>query len=254
MTKGVIRFFSWLLITLSAVQMSAQSGIEVVNIENPAVRAYMADSTYFVEPNYKVNIVRQYYDTRLYGDHLDRPSGKKVSWTTSTPAGDIQQVRVTVSESKDFSHPAVHYLDDVEKTTYEIKNLIPKRVYYYKVEEKRADGTVHRMAQGMFRTVGQVRMIEVEGARNVRDLGGWKSIYGATVRYGRLFRSANLDQIKQEGRHEFAGNMNVNAELDLRKESRLKESALGSDADFLLQPLPTKGGLYQNGRVLVKAI
>ncbi len=235
-----------------AVQVFAQSDIEVVNIENPAVQAYMADRTYSTEPDFKVVVVKQYYDTTRYGNYLDRPQGKKVEWTTVTAPEDIARVCISVSEYKDFSHAATHYTDSAHYTSYVIKNMIPNRMYYYKVEEILVDGKLNTVARGMFRTVGQVRMIEVERARNVRDLGGWTSMYGGTVRYGRLFRSANLDRIKDKGRHELVHNLNVVAELDLRGESRLKSSPLGEDQDFLRNPLPIKGSLATNGRVYAK--
>ncbi len=36
------------------------------------------------------------------------------------------------------------------------------------------------------------RVLELEGASNVRDLGGWPTADGRRVRFGRVFRSAAL--------------------------------------------------------------
>lgn len=219
---------------LASTSLFAQDEIEVVNIENPAVQAYMADSTYYKNSDFRVSVISKYYNKELYGPDLDRPQGKKVKWTPTTGAENISEVRITVSESKDYSSPFIHNPSSKSADSYEIKNCIPGRVYYYKVEEFLKDGSVTEVANGVFRTVGQVRMIQVLNAHNVRDIGGWMTLYGVPVKYGRLYRSGSLDAIKPAGRQDFAVNLNVGAELDLRSESRLKKSKLGDDKDLLV--------------------
>ena len=49
----------------------------------------------------------------------------------------------------------------------------------------------------MSETTDLPRTIELEGASNVRDLGGYRTKSGAHVRFGRVFRSARLSDITE---------------------------------------------------------
>ena len=42
---------------------------------------------------------------------------------------------------------------------------------------------------------GQVRMLNVDGVHNVRDIGGWKTEDGKRVKYGQIIRGGELDGI-----------------------------------------------------------
>ena len=226
----------FLLILAVALQVWAQDGIEVVNIENAALSAYMADSTYDYNDDGDYTVVTQYANRERYGTGLDRPAGKQLSWTPTTTADNIAEIRITVSEHSDFSDSITHIPSGNKATSYTIVNCLPNRIYYYKAEEIHMDSTTALLAQGVFRTVGQVRMIRVFGAHNVRDIGGWPTQFGVPVKYGRLYRSAHLDDVTEEGYHDFVENMNVTAELDLRglfrKEPHLKASRMGDKIDF----------------------
>jgi len=71
----------------------------------------------------------------------------------------------------------------------------------------------------------------------VRDIGGWPTSFGVPIRYGKLFRSAHLDEVTPEGYHDLVENLNVTAELDLRglfrREPHLKASRMGENIDFI---------------------
>lgn len=236
--------FAFALTALIATTAFAQTDIddiEVINIENKAVQDYMADKTYETNSNYAQTVINKYNKTAIYGKKLYWPNGKEVRWEPSTSAANIAEIRITVSENVDFTDSVTHNPDSKDVSSFVIRNTIPNRIYYYKVEEILNSGEVRYRTDGVFRTIGQVRMIQVRNCGNVRDLGGWPTQYGKPVKYGYLYRSASLDRITPEGRHDFAGNLNVGAELDLRSESRLKQSRLGSDKGLLV--LPHNAGL-----------
>lgn len=230
--KKLLSLLALLFVVLSAV---SQDNIEVVNIENPAVQAYMADSTYYYDDNYTHSVISNYNSEALYGSNRDWPAGKKVEWTLSVAASEVDNICIAVSEEPDYTN-AFTFFPDLNATFYTIRNLFPDCTYYYRVEEVHKDGSMTVLDNGVFRTEGQVRMVQVLNNRNVRDLGGWPTQYGVPVQYGVLYRSGSLDRMTQDGRHAFAENLGVMAELDLRGESRLKSSKLGEDADFMLLP------------------
>ena len=223
-----------LLLTLMLTcHVWAQDDIEVVNIEKPAVAAYMADTTYYHNTNVKYTVVTKYTTMKAQGERLDHPNGKKVVWTPTTTPDAIAEIRVTLSQNADYSD-SVTYHPAVKSKDYIIRNMLPQCTYYYKVEEIRKDNTVTVMADGRFRTVGQVRMIYVPGVSNMRDIGGWRSELPGNprIKYGRMYRSGHLERVTQEGKHLMATNLGVGAELDLRAESTLKESPLGPGVDY----------------------
>lgn len=230
-----MRKLTLILSFLLTLAVYAQHEVEVVCIENPAVYAYMADTdtTYVADTDFGHSVILKYKNNDLYGPNLDWPAGKYVEWKSETAPEEIDEIRITVSEHKNFRDSITHFPDTKADSSFVIRNTIPDRRYYYKVEEFTLDGRCQLLTKGSFKTVGQVRMIQVRGAHNVRDLGGWDTCFGVPIQYGYLYRSASLDAIKANGRHDFAYNLGVGAELDLRGESKLTSSKLGAECDFM---------------------
>ena len=239
------KIISFILALLMVLQLWGQDTIEVINIENQAVQDYMKDAkkTYEENPDYRVSVITTYNSAEKYGGDLDRPRGKLVQWIPSTTAVNIKEVRITVSENDDYIGASIFHPENKGDSSFLICNLLPDCIYFYKVEELQTNGTQTEMASGSFRTVGQVRMIQVPNSRNIRDLGGWPTQYGVPVKYGRLYRSGSLDRIKSEGRRVFVDDLNVLAELDLRHEVKHTSSFLGNDKDYLR----ISHGSYLNG-------
>lgn len=229
------KIISLILALLVVLQLWGQDTIEVVNIENQAVQDYMVDAkkTYEENPDYRVSVITTYNSAEKYGSNLDRPQGKLVQWIPSTTDINIKEVRITLSENNDYSDAFIFHPENKGDSSYVICNMLPNCIYFYKVEEFRTNGTMTEMVSGSFRTVGQVRMIQVPNSRNIRDLGGWPTQYGVPVKYGRLYRSGSLDRIKSEGRKVLVDDLNVLAELDLRHEVKHTSSFLGNDKDYL---------------------
>ncbi len=65
------------------------------------------------------------------------------------------------------------------------------------------------------------RILDIEGAINFRDLGGYPTNDGRQVRWGKVFRSAQLDRLTENGVKELA-DLGIKAVVDLRfdEESR----------------------------------
>lgn len=227
---------------LCASLLNAQD-IEVVNIENDAVQAYLADDTYLYDTDYATSVISKYYDKTLYGNLLDKPRGKRVNWVSTTITSKLSEIRIVVSENADYSDAVTHNTKSLGVRSYTISNMLPDRHYYYKVEEVLLTGEVNEVAHGDFRTEGQLRMINVDGARNVRDLGGWPTQFNVPIRYERLYRSAHLDEVTATGIHDFVENLNIGAELDLRGDSPNVASPLGDNVDFMV----ISGGMYYSG-------
>jgi len=92
----------------------------------------------------------------------------------------------------------------------------------------------------LYRTAGSVRIIQVKSFYNMRDMGGWKSSFGGRIRYGILFRSAQMDGI--HGVHIshtdsliLRSQLGIKADLDLRggiENDGYTQSPLGADVNY----------------------
>ena len=97
--------------------------------------------------------------------------------------------------------------------------FIPGKTYYWKVE---GDSGVSET--DVFSTQDRpVRIIEADGAYNIRDIGGWAAQDGKTVKYGMLYRGgqlngyAGMDSMTERGKYVFREILGIRSELDLRK-------------------------------------
>ena len=111
----------------------------------------------------------------------------------------------------------------IDSTTLKIWNLIPQTRYSYKLYQIAADGTKieESKSEGSFKTKGQVRMMNIGGMCNFRDLGGWKLPGGMRIKYDKIFRSGELEipnstqvKITDAGIHELLDVQHIGVEID----------------------------------------
>ena len=113
-----------------------------------------------------------------------------------------------------------------------INNLRPNAHYQYEVKN---GATV--VTSGSFDTYGSLHQLafrpaNASGVRNVRDLGGWKTKDGKTIKYRKVYRGGRPEHINRIGIQE-AQREGIRAELDLRGvDDHLSASAF-ADAEFL---------------------
>lgn len=210
------------------------------NLENGRVRGFVHDFEYTQSTPSKVSTYNMSPPERR-----DWPLPVEVYWTRDASA-EAQQI--TWSESPDFAN-AVTQSVEKESASYEIYNLIPGHTYYCKVTatepdngQQTTDGGQEVLANFSFTTTGQVRQLKAEGTANIRDLGGWPTASGHTIKYGKIFRGAEwngghnlepeaIETLRQAG---------IKAELDLRSDSEAKnitKSVLGTDVLYKRTPL-----------------
>lgn len=117
---------------------------------------------------------------------------------------------VYFSENADFSNSI-----KIQTSSNNIKtaNLIPGKTYYWKVigmfSDKALEGGRIKVKDA------PVRWIGIDGTENVRDMGGWKTESGKTVKYGMLYRGKNIDKVTAAGIKTIK-QLGLKTELDLR--------------------------------------
>ncbi len=153
-----------------------------------------------------------------------------------------------LSEDGSFAD-AQEYNMDKEKTSISIDNLKTGTIYHYYVE------VAGQRYFGTFRTASSNRFISIPGVQNLRDIGGYKTLDGKTVKQGLLIRGCELDGIKNEeyflADQDIAGVQKTFGfvyDLDLRSPEIIEgdyQSRLGADVGHKFYDAPTYAQIFR---------
>lgn len=177
-----------------------------VNIENKAVSRFLSEVSYTMESASRI---------KDYSGLLPASEGRKpVAAMVKVPQTEADTLTLVLSEKKDFSNPR-HIGISSGEDEVKVTNLIPHAAYHYKIVTLNDD----IVSQGHIFTQGQVRMIDVPvGGFNIRDMGGWPTADGRSVKYGRLFRGSELNgtYVADSSSLAMLRELGVGAEIDMR--------------------------------------
>lgn len=237
------KLYFFIALSLFVGRTNAQSPVQY-SVENEITHGFLFDFSYdtvALEISYVMDYFNKPHDYRL-----DAPAPVKLSWTHQDGA-DSQ--RLEVSESSEYANPMIFALDK-DAAEYDLSNMIPGRTYYWRVISVK-DGAETTAGSGILKPTGMLRWILAEGTWNVRDMGGWPGLGGNPIKYGQIFRGAQLKgkgestNLVTEAGIEAMRNAGIRAELDLRSKDQAPSSisalaekdAQGNwDVDFLLVP------------------
>ena len=165
--------------------------------------------------------------------NADKPALYTIRWVADAAAGDLvltlkdgswsQQIQVASGSDNQI-----------------ISNLRPNATYTYEV--KGANGST--LTSGSFHTTGSLHQVFFDwNVRNARDLGGWETYDGKTVKYRKIYRGGRLEgsTMSPKGREAVLAE-GIKAQLELRgKSDMLKFSPLGAEYAFC-NPCIENGG------------
>lgn len=175
---------------------------------NANVEKFLTD-VHYPTHDYTYSDLRSWAETngvKVCPGTSDKPSEYTIRWTYDASLSDIKAV---VSEpTRDWV-----YTPAAETAYVTITNLLPDTHYTYKVT---AGSKV--LAQGAFDTYGKVHQVYFKNVRNSRDLGGWKTEDGKTVKYRMVYRGGRFDGLAKSGKVALKTE-GIKAELDLRGKS-----------------------------------
>ena len=193
---------------------------------------------------------------------LSRPAKITLSWNTEIDEAYAAENGVSADgctytlyfgKSDDLSD-AVTY--SASETSYEVTNLELDTTYYWKVESE-IGGERYESETASFTTERNgPRNLYVSGITNVRDIGGYTTLGGDTVKQGRIIRCGKLHnsdgsaKINEKGIAEMRDNLGVKSEIELRKVSNneyggVSGSVLGDDVNFFLLPMHYSGNMFE---------
>ena len=129
-----------------------------------------------------------------------------------------ESVTVTMSLDGDYSGESFTMSAMVDNDKIEIYNLIPGFTYHYSVANSAGE-----ICKGFFNTVGRRRIMKVSDvvsaarANNLRDFGGLKTVDGKKIRYGKIFRGTNMDDLTTDEKNYMTDVMCIGLDVDLRR-------------------------------------
>lgn len=129
-------------------------------------------------------------------------------WDDASKA-DGKKYTLLISESTDMSDPMKFRTTETEQQVY---NLKVGQQYYWQVS---ADGEESDIF-GFTTKGGYPRFIKADNISNFRDIGGYKTADGKTVKQGMLYRAAQLEDASKEGKKVIVEQLKIKTDLDLR--------------------------------------
>lgn len=194
---------------------------DVVSVTNEVIERFLTE-VHYPDSDYSYSEVLNYPGGPGY---FDAQPCYMLKWEADPSAGEI--VVTLADDERTFTIST-----DAGEDHAIVTNLCPNKHYSYTV--KSASGT-KTFASGTFDTTGSLHHLTFDPKlRNIRDLGGWKTTDGKTVKYRHIYRGGRMDNknLNDKGRKDILAE-GLRAQLDLReKGSTLKSSALGEEYDF----------------------
>ena len=155
----------------------------VILVTNEKVQAFLEDIKYPERDYSETHIRDEKYGPTCPSINSDKPQEYSIRWTKADATNDLT---LFLKEDDGWSREMA-----IEEGAYyvNITNLRPNTNYQYEV--KHADGKV--VTSGKFATTGLVYQVFFRSnVRNARDLGGWKTKDGKTVKYRMIYRGGRL--------------------------------------------------------------
>ncbi len=204
-------------------------------------------------------------DIASYADgtaERSRPAYITLSWNTEIDEAYAAENEVSAEgcnyevyfgKTADFSDAKIYY---TAETSYQVTNLELNTTYYWKVGAE-IGGVRYESETAHFTTERNgPRNLYVSGITNVRDIGGYTTLNGDTVKQGRIIRCGKLhrsdgtQKISDKGIAEMRDNLGIKSEIDLRKASDneyggVSGSMLGDDVNYYLMPMHYSGNMFE---------
>ncbi|MCR4869399.1 MAG: tyrosine-protein phosphatase [Lachnospiraceae bacterium] len=214
------------LFCLPYFSLVTAAGKGIVSLENPSVKQFLT-KVFYVDERYRVSCVLDYVGREKGRQDLPRPA--KITFPRI-------KGKVWINLRLKGGKPAISWKEKEkgEDGKAYVYNLVPQSKYAYTVQ----DAGGRTIKSGVLYTGGTLRMCRVDGVRNVRDIGGWRTGDGRRIRYGKIYRGGELDgkhHVTEKGKQTMKKVLRIGVEVDLRKKKETKDrnrSVLGNKVAY----------------------
>ena len=147
----------------------------------------------YLEKNGEVSLETLKQNYRYEVDRLDEGLPVRISYEVKgMPEGcSVSTAVLEVAEDAQFSAPR-HFTMSEDRCYADVYLLKANTKYYFRIQLTLSNGASTGVS-GDFTTADTPRLLSLDGAVNVRDIGGRTTVDGSTVRQGLLYRGSELD-------------------------------------------------------------
>lgn len=172
------------------------------------------------------------YNALREDGRMDTPVPVVIAYSiNNVPAKlDVVSQTLEVSEHEDLREARVISIEP-HRRRVEVYNLRTGMQYYYRLTIELSNGE-QLSARSSFTTLKTPRFIQIDGVRNCRDIGGYFTADGKSIREGMVYRGTELDGgfsnkyiVTDAGKHTMLNELGIVTEIDLRAytESKTKD-------------------------------
>lgn len=212
----------------------------------------------------------KYENATLYAEgtgEVSRPEPVHFEWKRKNTDGwTVVSYDILLGESEDLSDAKLY---QTKKSAIDVYNLKIGIAYYWQItlRYQDADGVDGELVGDVneFRVVGTTpRNLYVDGITNARDLGGWETADGGTVRQGLIYRCGRLNDnnsptayITAAGIKTMVEDLGIKTEIDLRlvgENGGITKSPLGNGVSYRHIPMSFDGNLVTLNTTQIKKV
>ncbi len=198
--------------------------------ENEIAKEYL-ETVKYLECDYEGTAIDA-FDTLKTDFRKDQPSPLVVNWDNP---GGLDKITLLVSADKKMKDPVISSELSPDAVSEPVFNLVPGKEYHFRVDGVK-EGKRLSLARGILKAEGPLRMIRTDALHNVRDIGGWKTADGKTIKYGLIFRGGQMNRQDPPTEADIdlmKGRLGIKADVDLRWDSELDGGTPDDPSDDL---------------------
>lgn len=184
---------SCVVLALFLIAGAVAIGISIYNNKNPKTNTNEYDSN-IILPEFDEEVLlcstgaKKLYDKEITIKIAKQTGDPYRAFTFDYIINDESVATLILSEFEDLSD-AKQYTLNPDETSLTIDNLKTNKTYYYKVV---CNGQEN---YGTFKTAKSNRFVNIDGLTNTRDIGGYQTLDGKTVKQGLLIRGTEIDAL-----------------------------------------------------------
>lgn len=174
----------------------------------------------------------------------------------------VEGASVEITEADGASAPRVFELEAGQQELV-VRHLKTGTQYDYRITIHLSNGT-DASVEAAFQTGEAPRILSIDGLVNVRDIGGWKTADGKTIRQGLLYRGSEMDGavepdfcLTARGLKDMISVLGIRTDLDLRASSvnQFGTDPLGVDVEHIYIGASDYEGIFTDwGRICVQRV
>ncbi len=134
---------------------------------------------------------------------------------------EVSSAKLEVSEDAQYTAPRRFTMEGT-RCSADVYLLKTNTQYHFRITLELSNGA-QAGVQGTFKTANTPRVLSIDGVPDVRDIGGWTTADGSTVRQGLIYRGGEMDgavqadyKITQTGIDHMLHVLKVRTQMDLR--------------------------------------